>query len=118
MTCPCPQRRVSGNTTHPLWISGTRGSVKVMLTDVVVAAIAWEANAGHRSSRAPEASMARKSLFMVPPLRLGWSSAAGSPGTAGDAFHRCGGHGGPDGMNLDTARQEAAAAVRRSAGMP
>ena len=102
-TCPCPQRRTS-TTPHPLWISGTMGSRKVMLTDVVVAALACDANAGHRSSRAPEASMARKSLFMISPLRLGWSFAVGLPGTAGDAFHSCcHGYGGPDGMDLGAA---------------
>src|SRR5215467_3630621 len=57
MTCPCPQELVSSG--HPLLPAGTIGSVNVMLTGTVVAAMACEANAEDRSSRAPEASRAR-----------------------------------------------------------
>src|SRR5215469_11254053 len=54
MTCPCPQELIPG--VHPLLAEGTPGSVNVMLTGTVVAAIAGEARAGARSMRAPEAS--------------------------------------------------------------
>src|SRR5262249_49391404 len=65
MTCPCPQELVSG--LHPLLTEGTSGSVNVMLTGTVVAAIAGEARAVGRSMRAPEASASASTRFIVRP---------------------------------------------------
>src|SRR5215472_11859453 len=76
MTSPCPQSPVPfSSTAHPALAPGATASTKVILTDVVVAAIADEANDGD-SSRAAEASMARNSRFMVPPW-CRWSVGAG-----------------------------------------
>src|SRR5215469_12168467 len=64
-TCPCPQELIPG--VHPLLAGGTPGSVNVMLTGTVVAAMAGEARAVDRSMRAPEASASASRRFMVSP---------------------------------------------------
>ena len=52
MTCPCPQKPFA-KTGHPLWAAGATGSLNVMLTGTVVAAIAGEARAVARDHEGP-----------------------------------------------------------------